>query len=60
MPPHWLLYFYMSDCNAASAKAKELGAQFLLDPMDVPKVGRMSIAKDPQGAVFALFQAEAK
>jgi predicted enzyme related to lactoylglutathione lyase len=56
VPPHWLLYFYMADCNGASAKAKELGGQILLEPMDMPKVGRWSIAKDPQGAVFALFQ----
>lgn len=55
-PPHWLIYFLVSDCNAAGAKATELGGQFLLPPLDMENVGRMAIVKDPQGAVFALFQ----
>ncbi len=59
-PPHWLIYFLASDCTAAAAKAKELGAQLLLEPMDMPNVGRMAVVKDPQGAVFALFQPQAK
>lgn len=59
-PPHWMIYFLVSDCNAAAAKAAELGSQPLMAPMDIPKVGRMAILKDPQGAVFALFQPEAK
>jgi len=59
-PPHWLIYFLVSDCTAASAKASHAGGQLLLEPMDVPKVGRMAIAQDPQGAVFALFQPEKK
>ena len=59
-PPHWLLYFLTSDCKGSAAKAKELGAQILLEPMDMGNIGRMAIVKDPQGAAFALFQGQGK
>jgi hypothetical protein len=59
-PPHWLIYFLVESCDASAAKAKDLRAQHLLPPQSIPKVGRMSIVKDPQGAVFALFQPESR
>ncbi len=59
-PSHWLIYFLVSDCDMAAGKAKELGGESLLPPQDIPGVGRMSVLKDPQGAVFALFQAQGR
>lgn len=56
VPPHWLTYFQVADCNASANKAKELGASLLVAPMDIPNVGRFSVVRDPQGAVFALFK----
>ncbi len=56
VPPHWLLYFLVSNCDATAAKAKELGAKTYLAPMTMEKVGRMAILADPQGAVFPIFQ----
>ena len=55
-PPHWLIYFLVSNCDDASAKTKDMFGQLVFPPSDVQNVGRMSIVKDPQGAVFALFQ----
>jgi predicted enzyme related to lactoylglutathione lyase len=55
-PPHWLPYFLVSDCDAATAKAKQLGAQIHMDPLSMEDVGRFSVLGDPQGAVFAMFQ----
>jgi len=55
-PPHWMIYFYVEDCDAAAAKAKDLGAALHMAPSTIEKVGRMAIVADPQGAVFALFQ----
>ena len=55
-PPHWLIYFYVSDVDASAAKAKELGAQFFVPPMTVEGVGRMAVMADPQGAVSAIFK----
>ncbi len=56
VPPHWLLYFQVSSCDPSAQKGKDRGAELLLIPQDVQNVGRMAILKDPQGAVFALFQ----
>jgi hypothetical protein len=56
IPPHWLSYFLVADCDATAAKAKGLGARYCLEPMTMENVGRMSILTDPQGAAFAIFQ----
>jgi len=56
IPPHWMSYFMVTDCDATAAQAKQLGATFCLESMTLENVGRFSILKDPQGAVFALFQ----
>ncbi len=57
VPPHWLPYIQTSNCDATAAKAKQLGAKFYLEPKSMENVGRFAIIADPQGAVFAIFQA---
>jgi predicted enzyme related to lactoylglutathione lyase len=54
VPPHWLAYFGADDADAALAKAQELGGGKLVDPLDIPN-GRIAVARDPQGAAFALY-----
>ena len=54
-PPHWLIYFYVDDVDAAAAKATAGGAKFYVPPMTMEGVGRMAVFADPQGAVSALF-----
>jgi len=56
-PPHWLVYFFVTDLDASVAKAEELGASVHMGPMTIPNVGRMAVVADPQGAVFSLFGA---
>jgi predicted enzyme related to lactoylglutathione lyase len=58
VPPHWLAYFYILNCDETAAKTKELGGKTLLAPMAIEKVGRMAILADPQGAVFAVIGPE--
>jgi len=55
-PPHWMIYFQVDDCDATSARAKELGANIFFGPETIERVGRMTFLADPQGAAFALFQ----
>lgn len=55
IPPHWLAYFAVADCDAAVARATELGGRVMLPPMNFGP-GRFSVVTDPQGAAFALFQ----
>jgi len=56
IPPHWLPYFLVANCDMSAAKAKELGGVVLLEPATMENVGRMAVVADPQQAVFAIFQ----
>ena len=56
IPPHWLVYFAVDDCDASVQKATELGAQVMKPAEDIPGVGRFAILIDPQGAAFALLK----
>ncbi len=56
VPPHWLVYFAVEDCDGMAAKAAELGAAICAPPTDIPGVGRFSVIRDPQGAVFAILR----
>lgn len=56
-PAHWLAYVLSSDCDATALAAKQMGAKFHLPPMTMEGVGRFAVVSDPQGAVFAIFQA---
>lgn len=55
VPPHWMIYLKVSDCDAATSKAVGLGAKVFMPPRKFDTIGRMSVLADPQGAVFALF-----
>jgi hypothetical protein len=57
-PPHWMPYFQVTDCDAASARAVGLGATVLHPSSDVPGVGRFCILRDPQGAAFTVMRFE--
>ena len=57
VPAHWLAYVLSSDCDATALTAKQTGAKFHLPPMTMEGVGRFAVVSDPQGAVFAIFQA---
>lgn len=56
VPPHWLVYFAVDDCDATVRRAREHGGAVLRDAFEVPCVGRMSVLADPQGAAFAIIQ----
>jgi uncharacterized protein len=56
IPPHWLAYFLVANCDMTAAKAKELGGNFLLEPSTMENVGRLAVIADQQQAVFAIFQ----
>ena len=56
VPPHWLAYFDVTDCDASAKKATELGGKLLMPPTDIPNIGRFAFVQDPQGAVFAIYK----
>ena len=55
MPSHWLVYFGIDDVDAAAEQILSAGGTLMVEPMDMPPSGRILVAQDPQGAVFALF-----
>jgi predicted enzyme related to lactoylglutathione lyase len=55
-PPHWLVYFYVKDCDVSAAAATAAGGKILMGPMTIEKVGRLAVIADPQGAGFAIFK----
>ncbi|NUP12190.1 MAG: VOC family protein [Polyangiaceae bacterium] len=57
-PPHWMGNIDVPDLDAAVAKVKQLGGKIFVPPMAIPKVGRVSVIADPQGASVSLFQPE--
>lgn len=54
VPPNWLTYFGVTDCDATAAKARQLGGTVLQPPTDIPGIGRFAVCRDGQGAVFAV------
>ena len=58
VPPFWLVYFAVDECDAKVKKATELGATTIKPAADIPTVGRFAILQDPQGAAFAIIKTE--
>ena len=56
IPSYWMPYFQVANIEAATAKAKQLGAKLMVGPQQIPDAGQFAIFNDPQGAMFALFQ----
>ena len=56
IPPNWLVYFAVDDCDGTVSKATSLGGTVTVPQMDVENVGRMAILADPQGAAFAVIR----
>jgi predicted enzyme related to lactoylglutathione lyase len=53
VPPHWMIYFAVEDCDGAARRAGELGGTVPVPPMDTP-AGRMAVISDPHGAAFSI------
>ena len=56
IPPHWMVYFAVDDCDASAQKIQDLGGAIHVDPMDIPDVGRFAVASDPQGGHFMIMK----
>jgi uncharacterized protein len=54
--PAWHAYVLVQDVEAVTEQVLELGGAVLSPPLDIADIGRMAVARDPQGAVFCLWQ----
>ena len=55
-PPKWMTYFASDDVDGTAKRITEAGGTLLFEPMDVGPMGRMVIARDPQGHPFGVWQ----
>jgi uncharacterized protein len=56
VPPHWMIYVTVADCDERARHAGEIGGQVHVPPTDIPNTGRFSMIMDPQGAAFSIIQ----
>jgi len=56
-PTAWTVYLASDDADATAAAITANGGTVLADPFDVPGNGRMTVAMDPTGAAFGVWQA---
>lgn len=54
--PHWGNYITVTDIKVTLEKAKELGANVIVEITPIPKVGDFAIIQDPQGAVISMIE----
>jgi uncharacterized protein len=55
-PPYWTSYVTVSDLDETLLQVEKEGGAVIMPGMDVLTAGRMGIAADPTGAVFAMWQ----
>ena len=54
--PSWRSYVAVDDVDAAARRTAELGGKVVMEPMDIPNVGRFCIISDPAGATISLIK----
>lgn len=58
IPPHWMPYFAVDDCDAAARRIAELGGTVSVPPTDI-EPGRFAVCGDPHGAYFSIIHLKA-
>lgn len=53
MPPAWGIYVTVDDVDATAQMVKEMGGAVVVEPRDIPEVGRFCVIQDPQGAFIS-------
>ena len=57
MPPAWFPWVTVDNVEATVKQAVQLGGKVLVEPKDIPEVGRFAVIQDPQGAAITIIQA---
>jgi len=53
LPPHWMVYFAVLDCDYSAALVQQLGGRVIQPPTSFP-MGRYAVVEDPQGGTFSI------
>ena len=57
MPSYWTTYLASDNVDETATKIRDAGGTVFMDPFDVFDSGRMTVAQDPTGATFGVWQA---
>jgi len=52
-PPFWGSYVTVDDVDATARTAAGIGGTVIVEPRDIPEVGRFCVIRDPQGAMIS-------
>jgi predicted enzyme related to lactoylglutathione lyase len=53
---HWLAYVETEDADLDATRAAELGGVVVVEPFDVPRIGRITVLAGRSGETFALME----
>jgi len=54
LPPHWFSYVAVDKLDRALDETRERGGEVVMEPFEIPYVGRIAIVRDPGGAAIGL------
>jgi len=54
VPPHWMVFFNVEDCDAFVDEAEDLGAYVMARAEPLHTVGTFAVLRDPQGVYFSV------
>jgi predicted enzyme related to lactoylglutathione lyase len=57
LPPHWMVYFAVEDCDATAEYAYALGGRIVHPPTTLA-IGRYAVLEDPEGGTFAVLASD--
>jgi predicted enzyme related to lactoylglutathione lyase len=54
VPPHWMVFFNVDDCEPFVDEAEALGAYVMARPEPLHSIGTFAVLRDPQGVYFSV------
>lgn len=54
VPPHWMVFFNVEDCDAFVDEAESIGAYVMARPEPLHALGTFAVLRDPQGVYFSV------
>jgi predicted enzyme related to lactoylglutathione lyase len=56
IPPSWMTYIKVGDCDEIAAAARSAGGKVMMGPFEAPGVGRVAMLEDPTGGRFSVIR----
>ncbi|MEN9484514.1 MAG: hypothetical protein RJB37_2394 [Pseudomonadota bacterium] len=56
MPPNWCPCVTVDSADETAGECAALGGRVLIEPTDIPGIGRFAVLQDPQGAVLNIME----